>query len=133
MKHMHLVLLSAASFAFASQAAASPIAYEGRNPNITPGASPLYANVIDSRAQLTRPDKPKAASTDLTTSQLVERGVATGLATHALSILTGPGSGNGTIQFGDGRYAEYMTVGGIRTIRLFGVNGLLESEISFPI
>jgi hypothetical protein len=133
MKYTYLALLAASSFAIAGQALASPIAYEGRNPNITPGASPLYANVIDSRAQLTRPDKPKAASTELTTSQLVERGVATGLATHALSILTGAGSGNGTIQFGDGRYAEYTTLGGIRTIRLFGVDGLLESEISFPI
>jgi len=116
-----------------SSASAAPLIYRGNNPNISPGASPLNEAGIASRAELTRPkQKNSSFGTAISESTLLKQSVINGLSTHYQQILTGSSSGSGTINFGDGNFADYSTVGGVRTIIFRNADGTT-TTISFPL
>lgn len=111
---------------------AAPLIYHGNNPNISPNASAFNATGIDTRAALTRPKEKKDSNATQTDAELVKRSVLSSLSSTISTKLTGADSGNGRVNFGDGSYADYSTVGGIRTIVTHNLDGT-STSISFPL
>lgn len=135
MKNKWTIALTVAACIYAAQADASSMVYRGSNPGITPTANPFNETAISNRANLTRP-KDKSSSTRsarLTKAELLEQSVISGLSSNYLTILTGTNSGSGTLNFGDGSFADYSTENGIRTIVFRNTITGETTTISFPI
>ena len=131
MKKLLLATLVAVS---ASAAQATPIVYHGMNPQISPSAYPSNEGAINDMASLTKPKNtgPHTTSGQLTEAQLIKQSTINGLSSRYTALLTGSSPDNGTVNFGDGSYADYRTTGGIRYITFHNNDGS-STEISFPI
>ncbi|MEI6730896.1 MAG: hypothetical protein WCL30_06505, partial [Pseudomonadota bacterium] len=102
-------------------------------PNISPGASPYNATNIDTRAALTRPkEKTSTTNAGKSDAELVKQSVLSSLSSTITQKLTGTTVGNGTVNFGDGSWAEFTTVNNIRTITTHNLDGT-STTISFPL
>jgi len=115
---------------------AASLLYHGNNPNITPSASAFNATAIDARAALTRPKEKTTSAAAQSDAELVRRSALASVSSSISQKLTGADSGNGTVNFGDGSYADYTTglVNGVntRTIITHNLDGT-STTISFPL
>ncbi len=133
MKYTMIVASVIISCVISMEAGASQIVYRGINPEITPTANPLNETAISNFSALTRPSSRNAnAFATLTEAQLLKQSVIGGLSTTYQQILTGKTSSSGTVNFGDGSYADYTTSGDVRYITFYDLNGS-STQISFPI
>jgi acyl-CoA reductase-like NAD-dependent aldehyde dehydrogenase len=130
MKHTW-ILTAITSLMLISSAEASPIVYTGINPEISPTANPFNESAIANFSGLTKKTKP-SASTSLTEAQLLKQSVITGLSSTYQQLLTGSNPSAGTVNFGDGSTAVYSTVGNVRYITFYDLNGQ-STQISFPL
>lgn len=125
MKLSTLTLAALAGLAAVAQAQAAPLIYRGNNPNITPGA-PVYNTAgIEKRADLTRPRDPRASRSSETFSQseLVKRGIASGLSAQYVAQLTSNTPGSGSVDLGEQGRIEYVTNAHDQTIIFYDFNG----------
>jgi hypothetical protein len=111
---------------------AAPLLYHGNNPNITPSASAFNATAIDARAALTRPKEKTVSAAGQSDAELVRRSVLSQISSTITQKLVGSGQDSGIANFGDGSYAEWSTVDGIRTIITHNLDGT-STTISFPL
>ena len=131
-KIAYLTAIIALAAPFSSSAA--PIVYRGMNPHISPSAYPSYEASVTNTANLTKPKNTGKTSsvTRLTEAELIKQSTISGLSTRYTQLLTGNSPGSGTVNFGDGSYAEYSTADGVRTIVFHNLDGST-TEISFPL
>ncbi len=132
MKNNIIVAVAFIALSFAAPLFAAPLVYHGNNPNITPTAPAFNAASIDARAALTRPKQKVDSTPTQSDTEIVRRSVLSSLSSTISQKLTGADSGNGRVNFGDGSYAEYTTVGGIRTIVTHNLDGTT-TTISFAL
>lgn len=111
---------------------AAPLVYHGNNPNISPAASAFNDTGIEARASLTRPKAKQEPTPVESDTEIVRRSVLSSLSSTISQKLTGNDSGNGRVNFGDGSYADYTTVGGIRNIVTHNLDGT-STTISFAL
>ncbi len=132
------IAMTMAMLAMVADASASPMTYRGNNPRISPNANPYNAGNLDKTAELTRPKDKKAASrasgyAGLSEADLLKRSVVSSLASRYQQILTGTDQSSGTINFGDGTYADFTTVGSTRFITFRDTIKGTTTDISFPL
>ncbi len=131
------IIASAIAALTSMEASAGTLLYRGSNPRITPTANPYNAGNLDKQAELSRPKERRASSSSafsqLSEADLLKRSVISSLASRYQQILTNANSADGTINFGDGTFADYITVGGTRFITFRDTIAGTTTEISFPL
>lgn len=130
---LFILTLLSVSVAFYENSYSSELVYHGNNINITPTASPYSAAGIETRAALTRPKEKIADTSSQTEADLVKKSVLSSLSSTITQKLTGNTVGSGTVNFGDGSWAEFSTsIDNIRTIITHNLDGT-STTISFPL
>lgn len=136
-KSLFVSCLTVAVFA-ASAAQASSIIYRPMNPHISPGAFPSNELSITNTANLSKPKNTgvgNSGASRLSTAEQLKSATISSLSSQlSAKLLDTDVTAAGTINFGDGVYADYTTSPeGIRTIIFRDTVKGTSTEISFSI